>query len=140
MDCETTQRRLSAFLDGEAGDMTEDVRDHLERCVSCAHMLEGLRSAGAAWRQAIQVPEGLPDRIIAAIPDRTERFGRRLAAAAAIMAILLWAWVLLPRFGSAPPSSLVNSSILTANEQKALAPAPVSEEGVLGIIFSGEPQ
>lgn len=54
-DCETIQRSLGAWLDGESGDFEpQEIQEHLERCPSCLMEKERLEKLQIALEQVLR--------------------------------------------------------------------------------------
>ena len=64
-ECRFPRTRLMAWLDGEAGEQAEAVREHVERCPACAAEVECWRSAGDELRSVIDAGLGQVDPLAA---------------------------------------------------------------------------
>lgn len=164
--CDEYQARLSAYLDGEAGNQEEAIRAHVESCDVCRTMLNELRHMSWQIRDAVEEPalgplvEGVRGRIRAeAVPWLSEPgvTARRavlpipkLAAAAVILAALLWGVVLLGNSGDRSGdqiseglrlSDLARSARLSETEQRMLdGESPTDDELLVSILSGGSPR
>ncbi len=85
MDCLTTQKLLSAMLDGELpSDLTRSVERHLNQCSRCTEEAEELRFLSAIVREAgTRAPVGLGARISCSARDTQQSPASWTAALAA---------------------------------------------------------
>ena len=70
MTCNGVSQKIGSYLDGElSGSEMLGIRKHLQSCDACAEEAESLRSLKSAISNlpCLEAPEGLEDRLIAAI-------------------------------------------------------------------------
>jgi len=141
--CDEVQARLSAYLDGEAGDQEEEIRAHVDTCDACHTILEGLRHVSARVRDVGEAPVGLTEGIRRRVREEGLRRRRsplvpKLAAAAAIVAALLWGGVIL---STADDAVQVSDSSLSGNlsqtERRILYGNPPNEDEWMSIMLTG---
>lgn len=142
--CDEFQAGLSAYLDGEAGDQEEAIRAHVEGCHACRRVLEGFRHISGRIRAiAEEEPATLVENIRCRVrKGDTRRRGRipipRLAAAAMLLAALLWTIVLLGDGGQTVRlSGLVRGGSLSETEQRMLYGEPPADDEWMVIVLSG---
>lgn len=142
--CDEYQARLSAYLDGEAGDQEEAIRAHVGSCDACRKILDGLGHVSEQLRDVEEAPatlvEDIRRRVRAEGPPRRGRTPiPKLAAAAAILAALLWAAVFLGNAGNdaVQLSDLVPSGELSQTERRILDGEPPTHDEWMAITLSG---
>ena len=139
--CNEFQAKLSAYLDGEAGDQEEMIRTHLASCGTCGKTLDGLKNLSSQIRGVEEKPAALVDDILRRIRHKGQLpIGiRKLAAVAAILAAILWAAVLLSTKADSPIrlSGLVPSGALSDSEQRILYGKPLSADEWMIITLKG---
>jgi predicted anti-sigma-YlaC factor YlaD len=142
--CDECQARLSAFLDGEAGAHEGAIRAHVTSCDACRKALDGLRRLSARIRDIDEAPSTLVEDIGRRIREEGRRRHRRnpvptLAAAAAVLATLLWTAVLVgtARDDAIRVSDLVAAGGLSEAERGILYAQQPTDDELLGSILSG---
>ncbi|MEI8280983.1 MAG: zf-HC2 domain-containing protein [Armatimonadota bacterium] len=87
MSCNTSQSKLSAYVDGEMSGMEmQSIRRHVSHCPDCQGEVDGLKSVQMVLRGLPPTPEAppnLPDRITASIKT-TRRHYLRYALVVAV--------------------------------------------------------
>lgn len=141
--CDEFQARLSAYLDGEAGDEEEGIRVHVGSCDACRKAFKRLAHVTERIRDIEEHPATLVESVLRRVREEgPRRRGRtmipKLAAAAAILAALLWAGVLLGN-GDEDAVRLSNLAAggLSQSEQRILYGDPPTEDEWMAIILSG---
>jgi len=129
MTCESTKRKLKAWIDGEAGARTAAaIERHLQGCSGCREVASQLREIGQALRRAKDPLPALPARpdllweeAVAARrqEERTVHFLQRYAAAAAAVLVLGGALALSPLVG--PPGQGLAEAPVEERQDEALA-------------------
>lgn len=104
MTCENALEAISAALDGELSPAQRAELDaHLASCPACAALFEELAGHSRLLRELdCEVPAGLSDRILSALPEqspakkRTSPRWQRYGTLAACLALVIWAGIALP--------------------------------------------
>jgi len=142
--CDEVQARLSAYLDGEAADQEESIRAHVDSCDACRTVLEGLRHISGRLNdvevESATLVEDIRRRIREEGPRRRGKsLIPKLAAAAAVLAALLWGAILLgtPDDNAIRLSDLVPSGDLSDTERRILNGEPPTDDEWMAIILSG---
>lgn len=93
MNCNKTQKNLSAYLDGELPPREADaVRDHIHGCAACAEILKQYESVQTAYAAGMpSAPSNFTAQVMARI-DREEARGER----AGIGGLAIWDWLTRP--------------------------------------------
>lgn len=138
MTCDECRARLSAYLDGEAGRDEDAIRGHVGSCERCGSDLEALRGVSRRLRGV----EGGPATLVEDIRRRISRRGAavpRFAAAAVVLAALLWTGVLLTdRRKDVGLSSLAP---LSETERRVLyGDPPRRDEWMIIVLTGGKPR
>ena len=154
MRCDRIETLLDAFIDGEtSAEETAALEAHLDQCPACSRELESRRELRRLFsgRPPVRAPEGLQDRIVAAVAegeggDRTERragsAGSRrwrrarwplaLAAAAALAFAVVSPFLRQPEDGDAPvpPFTTPARVVVPRYGEKAGQDTPVKFGGI----------
>jgi hypothetical protein len=135
MDCETFEAATMDELYGELDELTSAaVKRHASGCSRCAALLDGLRATRrVATLPELDVPEGLTDRILAAVDGSTVVPLRRRAARALSVA---GTWAMRPQSAMAAVFMvMLGTSLLLLRGRSSRAPA----ESVVTVTEHGTP-
>lgn len=131
MTCDESRPRLSALLDGEAD---ESVRAHVSGCDDCRAILDGYRRISDRMRAFDEAPAGLTDGIRRHLQRSSIP---KFAAAAAMLAALLWGIVLLGNGRDSAVSPWIPAAGLSEVERRTLAGDPPTREEWAIFVLSG---
>lgn len=146
--CDEFRARLSAYHDGEAGDKAETIHAHVDACDACRRILDGFRNVSGRLRDGPEAPvtlvEGIRRRVREEGPRRRGKTViPKFAAAAVIVAALLWSIVLVGtrRDERTPSPNLAPGGSLSESEQRVLyGKSPTEDEWIAIILSGGRPQ
>ena len=127
MKCDECRDGLSAYHDGEAGPRAEAIRAHVDGCEACRGILERHRLVSEELR-GVEAPK---------IRFKSRTSGRAFAAAAAILAAVLWAGVFLWTSKAHPARLSDLAGDLPDTERRILYGKPPTDDEWMAIIVSG---
>lgn len=135
------------YLDGEITRRDEQIlKEHLEQCPACQEHMDQLSRSVAFLKSAsnIEAPEGLSDRIMAALPKERQGagvrrwFGRHPMLAAAAMFMLLAGLALFSNFNTSDQQLVVSTQPnLVVEGNKVTVPEGETVKGDL-VVRNGE--
>jgi anti-sigma factor RsiW len=145
-------RLLEAYADGELDLVSSlDVERHLAECAECAAAVEShraLRSVLTGAALSFEMPEGLEDRVRAALPGaaplarRRPFAGRWLAAAASLPAVMILAAALVLASRMPSPAARLDEEIVSAHVRSLMADhltdVPSSDQHTVKPWFNGK--
>lgn len=128
MNCQDTRNRLSAYLDGELSHQAHgEVRGHLETCVECSRVLEGLTRVSSAIRthgQKFPAPASLVQRLDPPVAARRWPgwgFAGGFAAGLTAAFVLYWAFTVTRTTGLTADLVAAHVRAIGANRLIAVA-------------------